>query len=239
MQMGVAALARHPTALPRLARRIADELEEVYEWRFGAERRYVFCFSLTFSFLCLPRSGQADGGFLFLPLLLAPISRVGVRCMGTSRRNSRRNQLQERKERRLRSLRTAINLPKNKKECEKKALEQEKQKKTKNEVKKRLEKERDKKLRTLGGWSLNSPPPPEPAFKQRPILKFSREATTRNRHHASGRVRTEAVLGNREPQAPSRHDAPGLQRGHHPGGGDRGRCRRPRAWAFRGYGYAA
>lgn len=129
VQMGVAALARHPTALPRLARRIADELEEVYEWRFGAERRYVIYFSLTF--LYLPRSGQADGGFLFLPLLLAPISRVGARSMGTSRRNSRRNQLQERKERRLRSLRTAINLPKNKKECEKKSTRARKTKKTK------------------------------------------------------------------------------------------------------------
>lgn len=51
MELGVLALARHLNALPRLVKRIAEELEEVYEFKFGRDRRYVlFSCSSCFSF---------------------------------------------------------------------------------------------------------------------------------------------------------------------------------------------
>lgn len=41
METGLSALAKHPTALTRLIKRMADELEEIYECKFGREQRYV------------------------------------------------------------------------------------------------------------------------------------------------------------------------------------------------------
>jgi len=41
-KLGIEALAHHPNALLRLSKRIAEELEEVYEWKYGADGRYVF-----------------------------------------------------------------------------------------------------------------------------------------------------------------------------------------------------
>lgn len=44
METGIAALAVHQNALPRLIRRIAEELEEIYELKFGRDQRYVITF---------------------------------------------------------------------------------------------------------------------------------------------------------------------------------------------------
>lgn len=38
MEIGLSALAKHPTALTRLIKRMADELEEIYECKFGREQ---------------------------------------------------------------------------------------------------------------------------------------------------------------------------------------------------------
>ncbi|KAG0635354.1 hypothetical protein HOY80DRAFT_982139 [Tuber brumale] len=40
--LGNEALAQHQVALPRLSKRIAEELEEVYEWKYGADRSSQF-----------------------------------------------------------------------------------------------------------------------------------------------------------------------------------------------------
>jgi len=65
-RLGIEALAQHPAALLRLSKRIAEELEEVYEWKYGADRRYVF---LPFRFRI---SGQSPFSLLLPPLLPFP-----------------------------------------------------------------------------------------------------------------------------------------------------------------------
>ncbi|PUU74626.1 hypothetical protein B9Z19DRAFT_422854 [Tuber borchii] len=41
-KLGIEALAQHPNALLRLSKRIAEELEEVYEWKYGADESSQF-----------------------------------------------------------------------------------------------------------------------------------------------------------------------------------------------------
>lgn len=53
MELGVLTLARHLNVLPRLVKRIAEELEEAYEFKFGRDQRYVaiyLLFSSVFPF---------------------------------------------------------------------------------------------------------------------------------------------------------------------------------------------
>ncbi|PWW73947.1 hypothetical protein C7212DRAFT_365446 [Tuber magnatum] len=42
VKLGIEALAQHQVVLPRLSKRIAEELEEVYEWKYGADRSSQF-----------------------------------------------------------------------------------------------------------------------------------------------------------------------------------------------------
>jgi len=77
-KLGIEALAQHPAALLRLSKRIAEELEEVYEWKYGADRRYVFFFSFRFSISPSPLFPCFFSPFPFLlPLLLVFNTLVG------------------------------------------------------------------------------------------------------------------------------------------------------------------
>jgi hypothetical protein len=42
-EAGKTALISHKNALPRLSRRISEEVDELYEWRRGQKLRYVLC----------------------------------------------------------------------------------------------------------------------------------------------------------------------------------------------------
>lgn len=51
MELGVLSLARNQNVLPRLAKRIAEELEEAYEFKSGRDQRFVLIYLLShFSF---------------------------------------------------------------------------------------------------------------------------------------------------------------------------------------------
>lgn len=48
MEPGVLSLAKNQTVLPRLVKRIAEELEEVYEFKFGRDQRFTPIYLLPF-----------------------------------------------------------------------------------------------------------------------------------------------------------------------------------------------
>lgn len=47
MEMGVLSLARNQSVLPRLVKRIAEELEEVYEFKSERDQRFVLTYPLS------------------------------------------------------------------------------------------------------------------------------------------------------------------------------------------------
>lgn len=53
MEMGVLSLVRNQNVLPRLVKRIAEELEEVYEFKSGRDQRFVLIYLLSSRFLFL------------------------------------------------------------------------------------------------------------------------------------------------------------------------------------------
>lgn len=54
MEMGVLSLARNQNVLPRLVKRIAEELEEVYEFKSGRDQRFVLTYFLSYPHMRLP-----------------------------------------------------------------------------------------------------------------------------------------------------------------------------------------
>lgn len=54
MEMGVLSLARNQNVLPRLVKRIAEELEEVYEFKSGRDQRFVLTYFLPYPHMRLP-----------------------------------------------------------------------------------------------------------------------------------------------------------------------------------------
>lgn len=50
MELGVLSLARNQNVLPRLAKRIAEELEEAYEFKSGRDQRFVLIYLLSSHF---------------------------------------------------------------------------------------------------------------------------------------------------------------------------------------------
>lgn len=64
-KLGIEALAQHPNALLRLSKRIAEELEELYEWKYGADGRYVFFFFFSISLSYFPTSPPFPPFFSF------------------------------------------------------------------------------------------------------------------------------------------------------------------------------
>jgi hypothetical protein len=58
-EMGIAALAKHESAVLRIALRVAEELDACYEWRAGEHSRLVFIF---FIFTIYGRGADEDAG---------------------------------------------------------------------------------------------------------------------------------------------------------------------------------
>lgn len=63
MEMGVLSLANNQNVLPRLVKRIAEELEEVYEFKSERDQRFVLTYPLCSRFFSFPRGSIPMGDF--------------------------------------------------------------------------------------------------------------------------------------------------------------------------------
>lgn len=63
MEMGVLSLARNQSVLPRLVKRIAEELEEVYEFKSERDQRFVLTYPFCSRFFSFPRGSIPMGDF--------------------------------------------------------------------------------------------------------------------------------------------------------------------------------